>query len=71
MKLKEILKLIYRANINSKACLHVNDCEGCIFYYISDCKKAFELAEKYNEYNVVGLKVVKETICISIENFDC
>lgn len=44
---------------------------GVFFIIFQIVKKAFELAEKYNEYNVVGLKVVEETICISIENFDC
>lgn len=75
MKLKEILKLIYRTNIKQRIKFYITTREGMEVKYVANCWEAFNTESICQDYEVVGLEAEQmddeNLLCISIENFDC
>lgn len=75
MKLKEILKLIYRTNIKQQIKFYITTREGMEVEYAANCCEAFNIESVCQDYEVVGLEAEQmddeNLLCISIENFDC
>ena len=75
MKLKEILKLICRINVNQPIKFYIYNRTGTEVKYVRSCKGAFNVEAACQDYEVVGLEAEQvddsNWICITIENFDC
>jgi hypothetical protein len=74
MKLKEILKVIYREDLNQPVKLHIVEASGYLTRYAKCYKDALEFATEYKDCEVFGVHaeqaLEEPVICISIENFD-
>lgn len=74
MKLKEILKVIYREDLNQPVKLYIVEASGYLTRYAKCYKDALEFAAEYKDCEVFGVHaeqaLEEPVICISIENFD-
>lgn len=74
MKLKEILKLIYRVDLNQPIKLCITEASGYLARYADCCKDALEFVTGYKDCEVSGIRTEegsnKPILYISIENLD-
>ena len=74
MKLKEILKVIYRENLNQPVKFYIIEASSYLTKYAKCYKDALELVTEYNDCEVFGMHaeqaLEEPVICINIENFD-
>lgn len=74
MKLKEILKVIYREDLNQPVKFYIVEASGYLIKYAKCYKDALEFATEYKDCEVFGMHaeqaLEESVICVSIENFD-
>lgn len=74
MKLKDILKLIYRVDLNQSIKLCITEASGYLVRYAECCKDALEFVTEYKDCAVSGIHTEEGSnesiLCISIENLD-